>query len=420
MNVTRAGVVVLGVSMVLALVTTALAGASLTFISTQFSPIQEQEFFRNEVLSGFTRETGVQLRFVTEDYGPFMDRILAEGRAGRFTVSLVGTLHGDFPVFTAAGIPSDLRAIETLGGRTFIEEFKKLGQMDGKQVYVPWVQATYLMVANKKALAYLPPWADPYALTYDQLLLWARNLQEATGGPKLGFPAGPRGLFGRMLHGYLYPAFTGSQVRNFNSPEAVAMWSYLKELFRYAHPSSLIWEAMADPLLLEEVWVAWDHTARLGPAVRERPDAFVVLPSPAGPKGRAFIAVLAGLMIPRGAPEAEAAWKLIEYLTRPQVQVKVLQGTGFFPTVMEASGHLPEGPLRVLAEGVTRQAGSPDAMVSLLPVGLGGRTGEYVPIFTDAFHAIVVQNRPIGDVLGAQERKLRALFQETGAPLPQP
>lgn len=418
--VTRVVRFFLSAAVVLSMAGTSLAGTTVTFDSTQFSPIQEQEFFRNEVLSAFTRETGIKVQFLAEDYGPFMDRILAESRAGRFTVSLTGTLHGDFPVFAAAGIPSHLRAIDSLAGRTFIEQFKKLGRMDDTQVYVPWMQATYLMVANKKALAYLPPGADANALTYDQLLQWAKRMYEATGGPKLGFPAGPKGLFGRMLHGYLYPAFTGSQVRRFNSPEAVAMWSYLKELFKYIHPSSLIWESMADPLLLGEVWVAWDHTARIGPALRERPDEFVALPAPSGPKGRAFITVLAGLMIPKGAPEREAAWKLIEYLTRPDVQVKVLKGTGFFPTVKEALGYLPEGGLRVLAEGLTRQASAPDAVVALLPVGLGPRTGEYIPIFTDAFQAIVVDGRPIHDVLNAQERRLNKLFQETGAPLPQP
>ena len=65
-----------------------------------------------------------------------------------------------------------------------------------------------------------------------------------------------------MLHGYLYPSFTGYQVSAFNSPEAVAMWEYLKELNKYVHPSTGIWASMSDPLLFEEVWLAWDHTAR--------------------------------------------------------------------------------------------------------------------------------------------------------------
>jgi multiple sugar transport system substrate-binding protein len=57
--------------------------------------------------------------------------------------------------------------------------------------------------------------------------------------------------------------------------------------------SSVIYESMSDPLLFEEVWVVWDHTARSSPVLRENPDQFVACPSPAGPKGRAFISVIA-------------------------------------------------------------------------------------------------------------------------------
>ena len=49
---------------------------------------------------------------------------------------------------------------------------------------------------------------------------------------------------------------TGYQVSAFNSPEAVAMWEYLKELNKYVHPSTGIWASMSDPLLFEEVWLA--------------------------------------------------------------------------------------------------------------------------------------------------------------------
>ena len=41
----------------------------------------------------------------------------------------------------------------------------KLGT--GQQMYIPWMQATYFMVANKQALPYLPTGADLNALTYD-------------------------------------------------------------------------------------------------------------------------------------------------------------------------------------------------------------------------------------------------------------
>lgn len=406
---------------VLLLVVSGVALANdITFVTTQFTPIEEQEYVRREILRAFTDETGLGVAMINEEDAALHNRLQAEARAGRFNSDVFGALHGDFPPLAANGVPMDLGSVDHLEGRNFIQEFVRLGNIDGEQLYVPWAQATYIMMANKKALEYLPEGADINTLTYDQLLAWAKNMYEETGSAKLGFPAGPRGLFGRMIHGYLYPAFTGHQVQNFNSPEAVAMWEYLAELFEYAHASSAVYESMSDPLLLEEVWVAWDHTARLGAAVRENPDQYVAFPSPAGPKGRAFITVITGLGIPQGASDVDKSWKLIEYFTRPDVQVKVLQGTGFFPTTLEASGHVPEGPERVLAEAVTTQANSSDAILSLLPVGLGDRTGEFVPMYTDAFQAIVYQNQDIETVLERQGRRLEGLFENTGAPYPQP
>ena len=396
------------------------AATALNFATTLYTPIEEQEFIRAQILRPFTAKTGIEVKMTNEDYAPFMDRLIAEAKAKKVNTNVLGTLHGDFPFLVSQKIPQNLTKIKQLTGRTFIPQLLKLGQIGGKQVYAPWSQATYLMIANKKALPYLPKGADINALTYDQLLDWAKNLSEKTGSAKFGLPAGPKGLFGRMLHGYLYPSFTGSQVQKFNSPEAVKLWQYLKELYKYSHPSSLVYENMAEPLLLEEVWLAWDHTARIGPALKEKPDQFVVFPAPAGPKGRAFITVINGLGIPVGAKNTAAAWKLIDYFTQPEVQVKVLQGTGFFPTTYEATSYVPAGSLKLLAEAVAKQAGSSDSIVSLLPIGLGTRSGEFVPIYTTAFQSIVVQGKPIDDTLKQQEGFLLKLFKETNAPYPQP
>ena len=38
----------------------------IVFTSNQFTPVEEQEWARNTLLAGFTRETGINVRFVTE------------------------------------------------------------------------------------------------------------------------------------------------------------------------------------------------------------------------------------------------------------------------------------------------------------------------------------------------------------------
>lgn len=398
--------------------------SEITFTSTQLNPVNEQEWARTTLLKGFEDETNIRVQFVSDTAGPYIDRLLAEAKAGRGAASVTGTLQGDFPLLVAEGAVRDvapvLRRLQAKGDRTFIPDLVKSGQIGGIQSFVPWMQATYVIAASKQAMQYFPQGRNPQAMTYDDLLQWGENIRRATGQRRLGFPAGPAGLYGRFLHGYVYPSFTGTQVVGFKSPEAVEMWQYLRRLWGVTHPSSFLYDFMSEPLLLGEVWVAWDHVARLLPALRQRPNDFVVLPSPAGPKGRSYLAVIVGLGIPKNAPNPDAAERLIEYLTRPRTEVATLQGVAFFPVVREAGGVVPAGGLRIVAEGVTAQATAKDAKVALLPIGLGARTGEFVPLYVDTFRQIAVQGKDINEVLGAQARKLADLFRASNAPCPPP
>ncbi|MDR5689788.1 MAG: ABC transporter substrate-binding protein [Armatimonadota bacterium] len=422
----RHAVVALAVLAVAALGLPAWPGPAgeVVFTSNQLTPVEEQEWARNTLLAGFTRETGIPVRFITEPEGPYVDRLMAEARAGRGSIDVTGTLHGIFPVLVAQGVVRDMldiqRQLEGRRDRTFYRDLLAVARMEGIQAFVPWMQATYLVAARREALRYFPQGRDPMRMTYDDLLQWGQNIREATGERRLGFPVGPRGLYGRFLHGYAYPSFTGSQVKRFKSPEAVAMWQYLRRLWGVTHPSSFRYEFMHEPLLLGEVWVAWDHTARLLPALRQRPEDFVVLPSPAGPRGRSFLSVVVGLSLTRWAPNAEAGMRLVEYLTRPSTQVLTLQGVGFFPVSPEAARVVPTGGLKVMADGVAAQAGAPDARTALLPVGLGARTGEFVPIYVDTFRLIAIEGRRIEDVLASQARRLEELYRATNAPCPPP
>lgn len=400
----------------------AVASPDLTFMSTQLRPITEAEWVRTVLLPPFTQAAGIKVVFLGAEEPELTTRILAEYQAKKGSLDLVGDLHGNFLVYHNAlkDLSAELAQLQALGDRTLAETFVKLGYISGAQVYIPWMQATYVLVANKKALAYMPGRMATKGLTYDVLLEWAKNIYQATGGKKLGIPAGPRALLHRFLHGYLYPSFTGAQVIRFNSPEAVVMWEYLKNLWDYVTPSAPTLDSMDTALLSEEVWIAWDHTARVKTAIVERPDDFVVLPSPAGPKGRGVITVLAGLAIPKTSPDSAGAYKLLEYMTKPSTQVAILKGVGFFPVVAEAAGAVPTGGLKVLADGVAVQSAAPDLLVSIIPGGLGARSGEFNKVYLDAFTEIVLRGQPIAGVLARHGTLLDALFRATGAPMPVP
>jgi multiple sugar transport system substrate-binding protein len=381
------------------------------FFSTQFVPVEEQEIFRAILAEGGFDVTG-------SEEGPLLDLVLAGQRAGRGTVDVIGALHGTFPPLARNDALSNLidLAEDLMADRDFAQAFLETGLLgsDDFLYYIPWMQATYIMAAHNDALPYLPNGADINALTWEQFGDWCQNILEQTGEPRCGLPHA--GLFNRFLQGYLWPSFTGGMVSSFRSEEAATMLAWARDsLWPAVHPQSINYAFMQEPLLAGEVWVAFDHTARLIDAFNAQPDSFVAFPAPAGPAGRGFMPVVVGLGIPAQAPDPDAAARLIEYLTRPDVQERILRELGFFPVVGGVDfSDLPAG-VALEAAAVTAQANAPDALPALLPVGLGERGGEINQIFRNAFDRVVFEGEDIATVLDQEAANLQALMNETGA-----
>ncbi len=382
----------------------AASTGNVVFFSTQFSPVEEQAKMQNVIL----KDAPAKADFIPSDAGTFNDRMTSEQKTGKVTVSLVGGLHGDLDPFVKAGYLEG-------GVAPAFMELAHMGTKD-KVYYIPWMQATYVLAVNKKALQYLPQGADVNALTYQQLIDWGAAIQKGTGKRLLGFPAGPMGLLHRFFQGYLYPSFTGSPgVVAFKSPEAAAMWGDFKTLWQYVNPQSTNYGFMQEPLASEEVWVAWDHVARLINVANDRPNDFVLVPAPAGPKGRGFMPVLAGLAIPKGAPDRAHAEQLIDYLTQPQQQANTALQLAFFPVTSAQVPSEQSAGIKLESDAVTKQSGSKDAMVSLLPIGLGAKGGDFNNVFLDTFQRIVLKNEDIQSVLNTEATTLQGIMTDTKA-----
>ena len=401
---------------------TALAGFASTgalaqetiFLSTQLRPVEEATKVRQIILKGVPGPVS----FVVEEPSPFQTRMDAETQAGKRTISMVGALHGELgPLVGSKGLDpvDDLVAKARAAGVP--EAMLSLGKLGtDKQMYIPWMQATYIMAAKKEALQYLPAGADINALTYDQLKVWAKTAQDKTGKRVLGFPAGPKGLMPRFFQGYLYPSFTGGVVASFKSAEAEAMWGTFKDLWAHVNPNSAAYDFMQEPLMAGEVMIAFDHVARLKEALVAAPNDYVTFPPPSAAKGRGFMPVVAGLGIAPGAPNRAGAVAAIEHLLKPETQVAMARELGFFPVVKaDLPADLPGG-IKLLVEGVAKTQGAKDALVSLLPVGLGAKGGEFSKVYFDTFQAIVLRGAPIRATLDANAVTLQTIMNETKAP----
>ncbi|RJE78923.1 ABC transporter substrate-binding protein [Paracoccus sp. JM45] len=387
----------------------AVAQADVLFWSTQARPVEEAQAMRETVMADAPETVDYQ---ANED-GPWLTRIRAELQAGSGAIGLLGALHGNFSAMEA----DQLVDLGDLGITSNSETFNTLSKLgtDTPQ-YIPWMQASYIMAANKESLQYLPEGADIDALTYDQLIAWTANVHEATGQAKFGFPAGPKGLKHRFFEGYLYPSYTNGVVRTYASDKAVTAWEKFRELWEHTNPASTNFSFMQEQLLSGDAWIVFDHTSRLAQAFNERPDDFVAFPAPAGPEGRGFMPVLAGLAIPETAPDKDAAKALISYMMTPETQIATLRATSFFPVIdVDLPDDLPPA-VQAAGDAVAKMSSAHDANPGLLPSGLGNQGGEFDRIFNDTFERIVLARQDIRMVLDDQKPRLAAIMDETGAP----
>jgi multiple sugar transport system substrate-binding protein len=386
----------------------------LIFLSTQLRPIEEAQKMRNLILKDFSQEVD----YITEPPQRFPMRVEAARRTGMHTLDVVGALHGELQQLVPldALVPLDDLAgkLTTRGIPSPLLTLGKFGT--AHQLYIPWMQASFVMVANKRALPYLPSGADINALSYDQLATWASTLQQQTGKRLLGFPAGPQGLMHRFFEGFLYPSYTGGVVVPFRSEVAEAMWTQFASLWRSVNPSSTGYNFMGQPLLSGDVWIGFDHIARLLDALREKPGEFVAFPAPAGPEGRAYMTVLAGLGVMKGTSDVGKAMALIDYLTQPTTQIVTARAVGFFPVV---NANLPpdlDPGLKMGAAAIASMQSSNDALPVLPPSGFGPRDAEFDKVFLDTFQLIILRGQKPHAVLDREAERLNRLMTEAGVP----
>jgi multiple sugar transport system substrate-binding protein len=391
------------------LATPAASAEPVLFLSTQLTPVTEATMMRQVILKNYSGTVSF------EPYDRAVYNAKVAGIAGSPAGPVVlGGVQEDFSNLRGSGALAGIDAAEPrLSARVFLPGLAERGKLGTDTTwFIPWMQATYIMAANRRALPYLPRGADLNRLSYDELEEWAANMYRVTGKGRLSFPVGSKGLMQRFLQGYLYPSYTGSMTGGFAGTYAVIMWGYLRDLWQYVDPSALITNRMDEALLNGEVWVAWDHTARLLEAFKRKPDEFIAFPAPVGPKGRGFISVLAGLGAPKGSlgTETEA---LMEYLTRPEVQVKTMESVGFLPVVeIGRNDGLSKG-LSAIMQAAVEQLKSPDAIVSSLPLRTADAGRSFDLVYTVAFSRIVLRRLDISTILARQEKMLRAIEAET-------
>lgn len=366
---------------------------TLVFASRLFSPPREQEFFINEIIKPWEKEHGVSVNFQIIDDKTLLQRAEVQQKTGHVTTDIVVAHNSRMPEWIDNGWVEDLTdVVKQWSDRHFMTAFNKDTTRDGHQYFLPVGADVYLLLANNKALKYLPEGADIDNLTWEQYAQWAVNIAQGEGEGKVCVNGVP--------HKFWIYQFGGSALSfgggfpDANSEGAMKAWKIWETIGKANGfiPNVLNVDNCVDPMLRGEAWLVVTHQARVGQVYTSNETQYTVGPAPRGDKGIGTIAGVSGYAVMKGAPNRDLAIQFLEYLTRPEVQVKIAKGTGgFIPPVQEAVKYLGNEP----TDEIIRKAliVLDKAIVSGVPAGDYQDWGAVKKCFDDAFADTIVQGK---------------------------
>ncbi|MBA7499414.1 sugar ABC transporter substrate-binding protein [Candidatus Atribacteria bacterium HGW-Atribacteria-1] len=366
----------------------AAGGEVLSFSSRLWSPPAEQEFIIEYVIKPFEKENNCTVNFQILDDIKLLERAELQLKTDHPTMDIVCAYVANMPEWIENGYIEDLTPyVESWDDRTFSPTFEYGTNFEGKQYFVPVGADVYLTIANKKALEYLPSGADLDKLTWEDFAKWSNAIAKGEGEGKTvvtGIPM--KSLvyqFGAISLSY------GATFPDVNTPEAIKAWEIFVSMKDDFIPAVLNVDNCVDPMKREEAWLSWMHCARAGQVYSANPANFVVAPVPEGPAGIGSIAGVSGYGVLKNAPHKELAIKFLEYITRPDMQVKIAKGTGgFIPPVEEALNYLGDDPEdEVVAKAVMVLS---KGNVSGIPGGDFQDWGAVKKVFDDVFVEMVL------------------------------
>ena len=404
-------VVFISILLVMALSPFVLAAEKevLSFSSRLWSPPAEQEFIIEYVIKPFEEENNCIVNFQILDDKKLLERAELQLKTDHPTMDIVCAYVANMPEWIEEEYVEDLTSyVKSWDDRHFSPTFEYGTNFEGKQYFIPVGADVYLTIANKKAVKYLPSGADLDNLTWEDFAKWSNAIAKGEGEGKTvvtGIPM--KSLvyqFGAISLSY------GATFPDINTPEAIKAWEIMVSMKDDFIPAVLNVDNCVAPMKREEAWFSWMHCARAGQVYSANPANFVVAPVPEGPAGIGSIAGVSGYGILKNAPHKELAIKFLEYITRPDMQVKIAKGTGgFIPPVEEALNYLGDDPEdEVVAKAVMVLS---KGRVSGVPGGDYQDWGAVKKVFDDVFVEMVLNGDGTVDkaLLDEAQAKLDAL-----------
>ncbi len=271
-----------------------------------------EAMFPQEVLDGFTQETGIAVSYANFDYDETMLAKLEAAEGGDYDL----VVADDYIIETV--IAEDL-AQELDTAR--LENYGSINPAYQGQFFDPEDQYTVPYGAGVQTIVYNPQAVGREIAGYGDL--WDESLKDSVGIIDSA----------RVINGMALKVLGES----YNTSDPAAIEQAGEKLLELAPNIRLIKDDnLQDDLLSGEVSAAVMYTSQVTMAMLANPELKVVYPQ----EGIGF-----GIMaqfIPKNAPNPDAAYQFIDYILRPEVSAQCYEFLGYYCTNKDADSLIAE------------------------------------------------------------------------------
>ena len=271
-----------------------------------------QGMFPQEVLDGFTAETGIEVNYANFDTDENMLAKLQTAQGGDYDVIIAD----DYIIQTviAEGLAQKLDTSKLSG-------WGNINPIYQGQFYDPTDEYTVPYGAGVQTIVYDPAAVDIEITGYGDL--WDPSLED-----NLAVIANYRVVNGMALK---------VMGESYNTEDTAVIEEAGQKMLELAPNIRLIKDDnVQDDIVSGEVGAAVMYTSQVTMAMMANPELQVVFPE----EGIGF--GIMAMFIPSQAPNAEAAYQFIDYILRPEISAQCFEYMGYYCTNLAAEEHISE------------------------------------------------------------------------------
>jgi len=280
-----------------------------------------------------------------------------------------------------------------------------------RKYFMPIIGNIYILIANKKALPYIPKGVDINNLTWEQFADWAINMKKVNG-------YGRTVLSGVSLNSFIYQFGAcalsyGAGFPDINSEGAKKAWGIFEKIASSNAfvPNIRIVGDCTDVMQTHQAWLSILNNTKACEVYALDPESFVLASMPKGSAGRGTIVGFSGMGVMKNSRNLKMALKILEHFSEPKVQIKVARETGgFFPASLGALKYLDtKNPKDIVIRKAINELNS-NIIIANMPSQDYVKWEVVQQLFDNIFQNVILSKKPMtNDTLNAAAKELKLL-----------